>query len=61
LIAIGDELTKIDPFVGELMLTVGGLWTVIDTALEVVVAPRLSVATAVSEWVPIAGLVYDAL
>jgi hypothetical protein len=36
-------------FAGEVMLTVGGASTVIDTALEVVGFPELSVALAVSE------------
>jgi len=60
-IGIDSGLTKTDPFVGEVKLTVGGSWTVIDTGLEVVVAPKLSVARAVSEWLPAVGFVYDAL
>ena len=47
---------KLAPAVGLVRLTVGGvlvaLVTVMLTAAEVVVAPALSVATAVRLWVP---------
>ena len=48
---------KVAPSEGLVILTVGGvlpplLLTVTETALDVVVAPSLSVATAVSEYDP---------
>jgi hypothetical protein len=39
---------KVAPLLGVVMLTVGGAFTVMFTGAEVVVAPRLSVARAVS-------------
>src|SRR5579862_9870591 len=48
------------PLDGDVMLTVGGVFVVVTvtvTAVDVVVAPRLSVATAVSVWLPpVAGV-----
>ena len=40
------------PLAGAVRLTVGAVLTVIVTGAEVVVPPRLSVATAVSVWLP---------
>ena len=47
-IVIFAGAVKVAPFVGVVMLTVGGASTVMLTGAEVVVAPRLSVARAVS-------------
>src|SRR5579862_2219446 len=49
---IGEPGANVAPLAGAVRLTVGALFTVIVTGADVVVAPRLSVATAVSVKLP---------